>query len=128
MPDLTHLSDLVQMSDPARLLGGAGLPAMGQLGGATAQMHSLPMEVGPVGSIGQAGSPALTTAAQSASGTPGLPGSAPHAPSRRPQGDGGGGRASGGADAARAPVEGPPTSAEKTARVPIFVNVGVPKA
>ncbi|KZS80067.1 hypothetical protein A4G29_25160 [Mycobacterium kansasii] len=128
MPDLSHLSDLAQLSDPVRALGGAGLPAMGQLGGAMTQMRSLPMEVGPVGSIGQAGSPALATGAQSSSGTPGLPGSVPHAPSRRPQGDGGGGGASGAADAERAPVDGPPTSAEKAGKVPIFVNAGAPKA
>ncbi|KZS83899.1 EspA/EspE family type VII secretion system effector [Mycobacterium persicum] len=128
MPDLTHLADLAQLSDPVRALGGAGLPAMGRLGGAMTQMRSLPMEVGPIGSIGQAGNPALATGAQSSSGTPGLPGSVPHAPSRRPQSDGGSGGASGGADAERAPVDGPPTSAEKTGKLPIFVNAGVSKA
>ncbi|ETW25927.1 EspA/EspE family type VII secretion system effector [Mycobacterium gastri] len=125
MPDLTHLSNLAQVSDPVRGLGGAGLPAMGQLGGAMTQMRSFPMEVGPAGSIGQAGSPAPTAGAQSSSGAPGLPGSVPHAPTRRPQGDGGSGGASGGSDAERAPVDGPPASAEKPGKVPIFVNARV---
>lgn len=128
MPDLTHLSNLAQVSDPVRALGGAGLPAMGQRGGVMTQMRSLPMEVGPVGSIGQAGSSVGTTGAQSSSGAPGLPGSVPHAPTRRPQGDGGNVGASGGADAERAPVDGPAVSAEKTGKVPIFVNGGVSKA
>ncbi|BBX96277.1 hypothetical protein AWC15_21055 [Mycobacterium lacus] len=124
-PDLTHLSGLASLSDPAHLGSGAGFPAMGNVSSSMSQMRALSAGVGSVGNVGQTGQfPELASSqapAQTQSGGLSSPGALPHSAARRSREDGRNGAASGAVDADRAPVDAPAVTREKAQKQPISI-------